>query len=311
MNFFITFGNVLSMLAYMIPGFLLSKFGKVKVEHQSSLSGILLTVCGPCLILNSFLSMDYNPDDFKKMGLFFVVIVSLQAISLGILSLIFKRKMDDKRYRVFPICSVFCNVGYFGIPIIKALLPDSPISVCYASTFSATLNFFTYSLGAYSVTNDKKYISIKASILNPQVIAFIIAIPLYVFGVRNYLPALLLNVISVLGGMTTPLCMIILGIRLANVDLKKLFTRPLIYAAAFTKLLIFPMFCYLCVRWLPSSLFNDAFKYTVLILTATPTAAGTLSIAEMYHGETELPANSVLLSTIFSCLTIPLLAMLI
>ena len=309
--FWIAFSNVISMLVYMIPGFLVCKLKKVSVEHQPSLSGILLSVCAPSLILSSFLSMDYNTSDFVKMGLFFVIIVLLQGIFLGILMILVRKKIDDKRFRVFPICSTFCNVGFFGLPIIKALLPESPIAVCFASTFSVTLNFFVYSIGAFCVTNDKKYMSLKAAIINPQVISFFFAVPMYVLGVRNYLPDFILKAINLLGSMTTPLCMIILGIRLASVEFKKLFTRPLVYLALFTKLLVFPIFCYLCVKWLPSSLFNDTFKITVLVLTGTPTASGTLSIAELYKGETEIPANCVLLSTLASCITIPILTLLV
>ena len=111
-----------------------------------------------------------------------------------------------------------------------------------------------------------------------------------------------------MSGITTPLCMIILGIRLATVSFKKLFTRPIIYAVCACKLIIFPLFCYLAVYFIP---LQESFKASILILSAVPCAAVILSMAEIHQSETELAANCVLLSTLLCFITIPLLVLLL
>jgi predicted permease len=48
-----------------------------------------------------------------------------------------------------------------------------------------------------------------------------------------------------------------------------------------------------------------------LILSATPCAAIVLNLAEMHHKEEELSANTVLLTTLVSFITIPLMTLLL
>ena len=69
-GFTVTFSNVLLALLYLLPGFLLCKFRKVKAEHLSTVSVILLYVCGPGMFLNALIDLDVSPEQTTKMGLF-------------------------------------------------------------------------------------------------------------------------------------------------------------------------------------------------------------------------------------------------
>ena len=74
------------------------------------------------------------------------------------------------------------------------------------------------------------------------------------------------------------------------------------------KLIVFPLFCYAAVYFLP---LTQTFKASMLILSAAPCASMVLNVAEIYHGETELSANCVLLATLSCFITIPLLTLLL
>ena len=308
MEFKIAFSNVILTLLYILPGFLLCKFKKVSAEHLSSMSAVLVYVCAPCLIVNSFLQLDFTPLGFGYMALFFVVTFVLQALFMLATFLIFRKKYEDSKYRILTIGAVLGNVGFFGLPIVKALLPDNPEVMCYSAVYVVSMNILVFTVGVFCLTKDKKFISVKSALLNPSTISLIIALPLYFFGVKRFLPEVLLSGVSLLSGITTPLCMIILGIRLATVSFKKLFTRPIIYAVCACKLIIFPLFCYLAVYFIP---LQESFKASILILSAVPCAAVILSMAEIHQSETELAANCVLLSTLLCFITIPLLVLLL
>lgn len=308
MEFKIALSNVILTLLYILPGFLLCKFKKVSAEHLSSMSAVLVYVCAPCLIVNSFLQLDFTPLGFGYMALFFVVTFVLQALFMLATFLIFRKKYEDSKYRILTIGAVLGNVGFFGLPIVKALLPDNPEVMCYSAVYVVSMNILVFTVGVFCLTKDKKFISVKSALLNPSTISLIIALPLYFFGVKRILPEVLLSGVSLLSGITTPLCMIILGIRLATVSFKKLFTRPIIYAVCACKLIIFPLFCYLAVYFIP---LQESFKASILILSAVPCAAVILSMAEIHQSETELAANCVLLSTLLCFITIPLLVLLL
>jgi predicted permease len=250
--------------------------------------------------------MDFNLVDLKNMGLFFVVTFVLQVAFMAILFAIFHKKYGESKYRILTIGSVMGNVGFFGLPVIKAMLPDNPEVACYSAVYVVSMNILVFTIGVFCLTGDKKFMSVKSALLNPSTLSFVVAIPLYIFGVGKYLPAILSNAIQLLGNMTTPMCMFILGIRLATVPFKKLFTRPFMYIICACKLLVFPLFCYAAVYFIP---FEYSFKASILILSAAPCASVILNLAEMHHAEEEMAANCVLVSTLFCFMTIPLLAL--
>jgi predicted permease len=306
--FLIAFQNVLLTLAYIVPGFVLCKVKKAAADHLSTLSAVLVYVCSPCMIISSFLQIDFTVKGFADMAIFFGVTFVLQAVFMLAIYLIFRKKYHLSKYRMLTIGSVMGNVGFFGLPIVKAMLPNNPEVMCYSAVYVVSMNILVFTVGIFCLTGDKKYMSIKNAFINPTVISFVIALPLYFFRVGNYLPTIVSSAVNLLGNMTTPMCMIILGIRLATVSLVKLFTRPFMYVICACKLIIFPLFCYAAVYFLPLAY---SFKASVMILSAAPCASVILNMAEMYHAEEELAANCVLVSTLFCFLTIPLLALIL
>ena len=308
MGFNITFSNILLTLLYMVPGFAFCKAKKVSAEHLPTLSTILLYICAPCMIVSSFMSLEYSTENLINMGLFFVIVLMLQVIFMLIPFFLFRKKYEDSKYRILTIASVLGNVGFFGFPIIKALMPDNPEVMCYSSIYVVAMNLLVFTMGEFCLTNDKKFISLKSAVLNPSTLAFFVALPMFIFGAKSHMPALLTDAVSLLGTMTTPICMLILGIRLGTVSLKKLFSRPMVYIICLCKLIIFPLFCYGAVCFLP---FPESLKLSLLILSGVPCASVILGMAEIHHSETELSANCVLLSTLLSLFTIPLLTLII
>ena len=308
MSFTLTLGNVILTLLYILPGYAFCKWKKFKGEHLTTLSALLVYLCSPCQMVSSFLAVDFSKREATYMVLFFVVTLVLQSIFMGIVYLLLCRRHKESKYRVFSIATVLGNVGFFGQPLVRALLPDHPEALCYSMIFSLSMNVLAFSMGVFCLTGNKKYMSVKPALFNPTMLGFVIALPMYVFGVGNYLPVALVDCVDLLGRMTAPLCMLILGIRLATVKLKPLFMRPLIYALCVSKMMIFPLFCYAAVYFLPLPF---SFKATLLILTATPCAAIILNLAELHESETELAANCALVTTLLCFLTIPLMTLIL
>ncbi len=308
MSFQVTFTNVLMTLLYILPGFAMCKAKKASADHLSTMSAILVYICAPCMIVSSFINLEYSPEKTWNMLLFFLITLVLQAIFMMALFFLLKGKYEDSRYRIVTIGSVLGNVGFFGLPLIKALLPDNPEVLCYSSIYVISMNILVFTMGVYCLTKNTKYLSLRSAFLNPSMAGLVIGLPIYLLGLGKFVPEALANGIGLLGSMTTPVCMVILGVRLATVDLKKLFSRPFVYLACLGKLVIFPLFCYGLVRLLPV---DGALQTSVFILSATPCASIILNMAEMHRSETELSANCVLLSTLLCIVTIPVLMLLV
>ncbi len=308
MSFTITLANVLLTLLYILPGYGLCKWKKVQAKHLTSLSALLVYLCSPCMTASAFLNMEFSMENLINMGLFFVATLIFQMAFMGITYFLLCRKNKESKYRVFSIATVLGNVGFFGQPLLRALLPNYPEALCYSIMFSLSMNILAFSFGVFCLTGEKKYMSLKSALLNPTVFGLVVALPLHIVGAASFLPTALLNSIDLLGRMTTPLCMLILGIRLASVRLKPLFTRPLIYGLCISKMLLFPLFCYAAVFFLP---LPTSFKATILILSATPCASMIQNLAELHQSETELAATCVLVTTLLCFLTIPIMTLLL
>ena len=290
-SFSVTFSNVLLMLLYLLPGFLLCKSKKVRPEHLSTPSVILLYVCGPGMFLNALIDLDVSPEQTAKMGLFILFSFLGEALLMLLILLLLGKRRKEFRLRMLSIAS-FC--------------PNARMTV-YSATKSY-VHLIAWTVGVFTLTGEKKYISLRAALLNPSVIAAAVGFILYQFRANTWLPELLRGGFRTLGAMSTPLCMLILGIRLATMDPKKLFTTPLIWLIATGKLLVFPLFCWALT--LPFGL-DPVFRGSILIIAATPCASILLNLAEIHHNGQEIAANCALLSTLLSVITIPLLSFLV
>ena len=308
MSFQIALTQVLLTLFYILPGYVISRMKKASAKHLPTLSAVLIYICGPCLHISAFISMDFSWEGLRDMGLVFVLTFMLQAAFMAILYMVLRRKRDDGRCRIWNIASALGNVGFFGLPVVKALLPDHPEAACYSAIFCVSMNVLVFTMGVYCLTNEKKYMSLRSALLNPTMFGFALAIPLYMLGAKNFLPAQALDAVELLGRMSTPLCMMILGIRLAQSPLKRLFAQPLVYAASFSKLVAFPLFCFAIVSFLPLSM---PIKASVVILSAAPCASIILSLAELHGSGAEFSANCLLMSTLLCFLTMPLFTLLL
>ena len=306
MGFEVTFSNVLLTLLYIIPGYIVAKMGKASADHLSTVSVILVYICSPCMIMSSFLSLEYSAERLLDMGLFFVLTFILQCAFMLILYCIFRKKFNLNKYRILTIGAVLGNVGFFGLPIINALLPENPEVMCYSSVYVISMNILVFTAGIYCLTGKKEYLSVRSAVFNPTMLGLAVGLPLFLTNADDWMPQLLKNGIGIFGKMTTPLCMLILGVRLANVSLKKLLSRPFVYLICAAKLILFPLFCYLAVYFLP---LPESFKKSMLVLSGVPCASVIMGLAEIHHSETELAANCVLLSTLLCLFTIPLLTL--
>ena len=305
MNFLLTFKSVLLLFIYAIPGYLLIKTKLVKPHNIGAFAVVLLYVNQPCLSLYSFQKTEFTLELFKEMGIFFFISLILEVLMLFIVYFLFRKKLDIKK-RICTVAAAFGNVGFLGVPLLEALLPDYPKAICFSAVFIVSMNLLAWTLGLFLMTGDKKFFSWKKLVLNPPILTLVVALPL--FFTNTKLPDMLFNAVELLGKMTTFLCMLILGMRFATVDKRKIFKDPFIYLNAALKLIAFPSIAFLLIFALP---IDKNVIVTMFILCCCPTASVILNLAEIHDSGQETASNLVMTSTLFSIITIPLMLMLI
>ena len=169
------------------------------------------------------------------------------------------------------------------------------------------MTIMSFTIGVYALTANKQFMSLFSALYNQGTISLAFSVIIYL--AEWIFPKILGDAVSLLAKMSTPLCMLILGMRLASVNLLHLFKRPFVYIACFIKLFIFPLVSYFLVYFIP--FFDNEFKSSIFILSGAPCAALILSLAELHSTEQELSANVVLVSTILCVFTLPILTIIL
>lgn len=305
MNFQVTFVTVAIMLMYALPGWILVRTKTIKPESISAFAKVLLFACQPCQTVYSFMSVDFSWQLLGDIGLFFVIVLVIQLIILFAIYAIIGKKRTDK-LRVLNLACCFGNVSFLGIPLVEAVLPQYPHAPVFCISFSLAMNILGWTAGAFILTGDKQYISLKKIILNPGFLSAAVAIPLFILQVR--FPERLLDGITLFGRMTTPMCMLILGMRLATVPLKNVFGSGIQYAGVLLKQVCLPLIALVLTLVLP---LDPAFEATLYLLCCCPMASFVLNISEIFGKGQQTAANMVLLGTLLSILTLPIMSMLI
>ena len=298
---------VATMLAYAVPGFLTVKCKLIRAESISAFSVVLMYICQPMLTITSFLNATFSLDFFWKMIVAFVLAGVLQLGVILIAYFCLKKQYDkDIKYRIATIATAFGNCGFIGVPLLQAIMPEAirNNAVVLSVMFLLGLNLIGWTFASYLITGDKKYISVKKAVINPAMLGLVIGLPLFICGVK--LPAEVFNCVELLGKMTTPLCMIILGMRLATITFKEMFGSPFQYFIVAVKQIIMPMLGLVLIWFIPIDFY---IRQSLFILAATPVASITLNFAEMLGKGQKTAANLVLLGTLLSILTLPLMAL--
>jgi predicted permease len=306
MSFFVTLTAVAIMLLYAVPGFLLVKTKLINESHIPSFSKLLMYVCQPCITVYSLRQMEYSPENFKNIMICLAITLFLQLAMIGVLFVLFKKKRNDIIWRIINLASVLANCAFLGIPILEALLPEHPEALAYSSVFGLSMSLIGWTVGMYIISLNKSYIKPKKIFLNPAFIGFAIALTMYLTELT--LPEQMEDMITLLGRMSTPLCMMIMGMRLATVKIRDIFCDARQYISVVLKQIFFPLFAFALLYFLPIS---EILKQSVIILCACPAASMVQNFAELVGKGNDKAANMVLLGTITSVITVPLICLIL
>jgi predicted permease len=202
---------------------------------------------------------------------------------------------------------IFGNTGFIGIPVINALYGKN--AVFYASIVEMVNNIFLFTIGIILIqlsAGVKAKINLKG-MLTPGMFGIIIGFALFLLNLE--LPGFIGDSISIIGAATTPLSMIVIGVQLGHISIKELLGDKNLYLLSFMKLLIIPAAVFLLLRF---GLKDVSLLAKVIIIEfAMPVAACTTIFSQQYNGDVAFSTKGVMLTTIFSIITIPIFAVLL
>ena len=313
------FLTVLFLLVLAVPGFIFAKAKMLPASSSETLSSIVLYGCQPILLITSFQSCAFETDIALNMLYAALIGFAAHLAMIAIVKIVFAKWVGNDKVQIVKYLSVFSNCGFMGLPFLQSLFTDAAMQselVIYCAVILAVFNLMNWTFGVYILTGDKKEISVKKVLLNPVTISVILSVLLFVTLQKpliEFTPEKtlgykivekLMRSLDFLANMVTPLSMFVIGIRLANMSFKQLFTDKWVYIASAMKLIGMSFVTMFIVAWLPIA---PTIKYTAFFLFSMPSATSAAMMTVRFGKDGDFASVGVLFSTICSVVTIPLL----
>ena len=305
----VTLFATIALLLIIIPGFIVGKTKLVSERATVDLTKILLFVCSPCMFFMTFQKLERDFDLLLDLLIFALLVLLINAIMLGGAYLFLFKRQTEPVYRIITIATSLANCAFFGIPIIEALYENADKLIIYTSVWGITMNILGWTVVSAIIAHDPKYMSAKKIFLNPATMGGLAGLVFFLLSINvGELYPSLWSMIELLGRASSPVSMLIVGLRLSGVRIRELFDDWRIYLTIAIKQLAMPLVAFAVVFFLPLA---PEIKQVFVLLAACPVAAIVQSFAEMLgKGEREA-AKLVLLGTILSVVTLPVASLLL
>ena len=303
--FITTFESVAVLLGIGLLGFYIIKKGIIPGKILSILSPLALEIALPSLIFVRIVTT-FSPGDYPdwwQLTLWWVLFTSIAGAMTFLFSFVSKKEIRQE----FAITLFFQNAIFFPLAILSGLFPvDSSylVYLFFFTVFYPPLFFSTYHL--FFKTKKKTKINLR-KIFHPVLITTIIAIFISIIGLNNYIPDFFIRIFTLLGGMTIPLIMIILGGNIYN-DFQKQGNLKLFEIAKFVSIknFIFPIiFLFIIVN------LKDFISYHIalilMIQSAMPPITSVPIVTERVGGNRSIVNQFIVSSFITSLVSIPLM----
>ncbi|NSX53388.1 AEC family transporter [Parasulfitobacter algicola] len=285
---------VLTVLEVTAPVFLLAAVGfiwvKMGFEYRVQfVTRLAMTLSVPCLIFVSLMQTDIAPQALTALSLASIAAYVLVTVLCFVLVLLAKL---DRRTYLAPL--IMGNTGNLGLPL--ALFAFGDVGLGYAVVVFAVMAIYSFTFGVWMVSGGGSVIKV---VKEPMVGATVLGAIFLWQGWET--PRFLTNTLDLIGQIAIPIMLITLGVAVARLHPGRL-------GRAVWLSVIKAGIC-AAAAWGVGIWFElDQIALAVLVLqVSTPVAVTSYLLAEKYGADADAVAGLVVISTLLSIITIPVL----
>ena len=298
----VVFQQMCIIFLLMMLGYWSSRKGILSDTAGKDVSALVVNICNPMLMLSSVL--DSRADITGEKILTAVVVVFFMYAALILLAVLLPKllRVPLKAQGHYGVMVLLGNVGFVGIPVIEAVLGSQYL--IYVVIVCIYFNIIAYTYGQLLIDKGQEGHQGRFQpkrIINIGTIAGTASILLFVL--RPELPQILTQTIHYTGRATTFLSLLMIGISLAHQPLKEIFTDTKMYVFVAVRFVVIPVVFGIVLRCFVQ---DTMLCLTLLLLTAMPVANLPLMMAEEEGIDGTVLSRGIVLSTVLSLVTIPL-----
>lgn len=304
MDINVVINQMLELFMILTLGYLATKKKVVSPKFGTQLSNFILSITLPCMMLASVASIPEQTDHKEVLMMFAIAILFylvMPFIAYLIARILLVKKEDRHLYMYMTIWS---NVGFMGFPVIASIFGEG--AIFYATIFNLIFNVSNFTLGIMLMSKDGIKALDRKKFLSPGMIASIAAVTMFAFKLK--LPELVNDTLKTVGSTTSALAMIVIGIALAGIPIKSVFTEIRLYPYVIIKQILLPLSAWLFLR---NVITNPYLLGIVIVIIAMPVATSAVLFANRYENNVALATKAVFITTLASVVTIPIISYLL
>lgn len=300
-TFFTSLGQISYLFLLIGAGFLVMKLCKLPPNATNVLSKLVTTLFMPALILTNFM------DNFTvsrlssawQYALAGVIVVSLSIVLAKLIAHISGK--DDYHRKIHTYCLAFSNFGFMGTAVVSTLMPDLFMSYLILCTPMWIVNY-SWAVPALLIPSEKKRGFSFKNLLNPLFIAMIIGI--FIGLTRLPIPQFVDVSIEALSKCMSPSTMLLTGMCVAKIDIKRVLKIKSIYALSVIRLILIPSIFLFILSIIK---IDYGVSLCVLAVLSMPLGLNSVVIPEAHGQDTSEASGMAIVSHLASALTIPLM----
>lgn len=286
------------MVLLAAVGVSLQRRGTINDGGRDCITDILMDVILPC---NIFLSFQTDLGQEKIYSFLITILISiLVMVGTAVVGKICYLRKEEPQAKVFRYGLVNSNALFIGLPVVQSLLGQEGVLQLTIYMIFVRMFCWSYGLSLYTGVKADWRHSLRKLFLHPCMVAAVLGLAVLLSGFR--LPVFINRTLEYCSSCLMALSMILIGVVLANLEIRHL-VRMDVLAFATLRLLIIPGLVYFGCRLFQVQPIVTA---TCTLLAGMPAASLTAVLAARYQGDAELGSLLVAVSTLLSSATIPM-----
>lgn len=295
--------TILSIILMIGIGYVLKRIDFLSEKDINPLNKIVMNILLPCMIFSALYSSDLSL--IPKLGILpFVILIS--SFVTGLVSFVILKKLgyDDKKLWSVLVTVMIANTAFMGYPVNLGIFGHEGFLRAIFCDIATMCIFLILSFVLVIKFGGTVKKAIRRIALFPPLWAIVFGLGLNILNVS--IGPVLDNTVRYLGNGAIPLIMISLGL---SIDLSGLSrSKSMVAFTSVMKLVFFPAVAFVAVLFLGLS----DLQYTVAVVEAAmPSGMLSLVLAITYNLDYELTSDCILINTVISLITLPVIIMIL
>lgn len=317
MDIFELLSGVFSCMLMIGLGYFLTHKGWFDDRIGELFSKLAMCVAIPLYMIVSMIR-SYTKEDLLQAGMA-IAIPLISMLVIYAIGLVVSLVVHVPAHRLGTFRTMFfvANSGFIGFPVNVALFGDKALP--YAVIWYLVQSFLFWTIGAWGLSTDGwtfarldrgstvarlmpsvfSLANLK-NVLSPPLIGSVVAVLLILGGIR--LPTFLESTFTYLGGMTTPLAMLFLGIAIYFSNLRSLKIGADIWVLVAARFLVAPAVVIALTSLIPVP---ELMRKVFIIEAAMPVMMQVSIAARAFNADANYAAVTTALTTVMAMITIP------